>query len=151
MVDRVGAARLTIDIDGSVVSTGLKAEGARCGYSPHRRKAPSYYPIGAYETNSGVMLNVLNRSGNVHDGKAWSTRSRFLSIPGSGWPIVSSQTNAWGRVDDEVKYFTLRIPINPGSEPSGSRSFGGGSIIDAANTSSSICLARTTATMNTVR
>jgi len=33
VIDTVGAARVTIDIDGSVVSTGLKVEGARLGYS----------------------------------------------------------------------------------------------------------------------
>jgi len=62
--------RLTVDVDGSVLSTGMQVEGARRGYNPHRRKVPSYYPISAYEANSGVMLNVLNRAGNVHDGKA---------------------------------------------------------------------------------
>ncbi len=62
--------RMSIDIDGSVISTGLQTEGAKRGYNPHRRKVPSYYPISAYEANSGVMLGVLNRSGNVHDGKA---------------------------------------------------------------------------------
>ncbi len=65
--------RLTIDIDGSVLSTGLQTEGAERGYNPHRRKVPSYYPISAYEANSGLMLGVLNRSGNVHDGKASPT------------------------------------------------------------------------------
>lgn len=62
--------RLTIDVDGSVVSTGLQTQGARRGFNPHRRKVPSYYPITAYEANSGMVLAVQNRSGNVHDGKA---------------------------------------------------------------------------------
>ena len=62
--------RLTLDIDGSVVSTGLKVEGARRGFNPHRRKVPSYYPITAYEAQSGQLLRVENRPGNVHDGKA---------------------------------------------------------------------------------
>jgi hypothetical protein len=31
---------------------------------------PSYYPITAYEANTGQVLSVLNRPGNVHDGKA---------------------------------------------------------------------------------
>ena len=31
---------------------------------------PSYYPITAYEAQSGQMLRVQNRPGNVHDGKA---------------------------------------------------------------------------------
>ncbi len=65
-----GLRRLTLDVDGSVVSTGLRVEGARRGYNPHRRKVPSYYPITAYEANTGQVLRVCNRAGNVHDGKA---------------------------------------------------------------------------------
>jgi hypothetical protein len=62
--------RLTLDVDGSVISTGLCAEGAERGYNPHRRKVPSYYPITAYEANTGQIVRVRNRAGNVHDGKA---------------------------------------------------------------------------------
>ena len=65
-----GLRRLTLDVDGSVVSTGLQVEGARRGYNPHRRKVPSYYPITAYEAHTGQILRVRNRAGNVHDGKA---------------------------------------------------------------------------------
>jgi hypothetical protein len=32
-------------------------------------KAPSYYPITAREAQTGQILRVQNRSGNVHDGK----------------------------------------------------------------------------------
>jgi hypothetical protein len=69
-IERAGISRLTIDIDGTVVSTGLQVERAQRGYNPHHRKVPSYYPITAYEAGSGQILRVLNRSGNVHDGKA---------------------------------------------------------------------------------
>ena len=62
--------RLTLDIDGSVVSTGLKVEGARRGFNPHHRRVPSYYPITAYEAQTGQVMAVANRPGNVHDGKA---------------------------------------------------------------------------------
>jgi hypothetical protein len=70
IIDRSDLRRLTLDVDGSVVSTGLKVEGARRGFNPHRRKVPSYYPITAYEANTGQVLRVQNRAGNVHDGKA---------------------------------------------------------------------------------
>lgn len=69
-IERAGFSRLTIDVDGTVVSTGLQVQGARRGYNPHHRKVPSYYPITAYEAGSGQVLRVRNRSGNVHDGKA---------------------------------------------------------------------------------
>jgi len=65
-----GARRLTIDVDGSVVSTGLQVQWAHRGFNPHRRKVASYYPITAYEAQSGQVLRVQNRPGNVHDGKA---------------------------------------------------------------------------------
>ena len=70
VIRQLDLRRLTLDIDGSVVSTGLKVEGARRGFNPHRRKVPSYYPITAYEAQSGQLLRVKNRPGNVHDGKA---------------------------------------------------------------------------------
>ncbi len=63
-------SRLTVDVDGSVLSTGLQVDGAQRGFNPHHRKVPSYYPITAYEAQSGQILRVENRSGNVHDGKA---------------------------------------------------------------------------------
>ena len=70
VIERSGLRRLTLDVDGSVVSTGIRVEGARRGFNPHRRKVPSYYPITGYEANTGQMLRVGNRAGNVHDGKA---------------------------------------------------------------------------------
>jgi len=69
-ITTAGLRRLTIDVDGSVVSTGLQVEWAQRGFNPHRRKVPSYYPITAYEAQSGQILRVQNRPGNVHDGKA---------------------------------------------------------------------------------
>ncbi|MFQ5479546.1 MAG: IS1380 family transposase [Candidatus Binatia bacterium] len=69
-IRRSGVKRLTIDVDGTVVSTGLQVERARRGYNPHHRKVPSYYPITVYEAQTGQILRVRNRSGNVHDGKA---------------------------------------------------------------------------------
>jgi hypothetical protein len=70
VITRSDLRRLTVDVDGSVLSTGLKVEGARRGYNPHQRKVPSYYPVTAYEANTGQVLRVQNRAGNVHDGKA---------------------------------------------------------------------------------
>ncbi len=69
-VRRSGLRRLTLDVDGSVVSTGQKVEAARRGFNPHHRKVPSYYPVTAYEAQTGQILRVKNRPGNVHDGKA---------------------------------------------------------------------------------
>ena len=70
MLPRLGLRTLTIDVDGTVVSTGLQVERAERGYNPHRRKVPSYYPIMAHLAETTHVLRVRNRSGNVHDGKA---------------------------------------------------------------------------------
>lgn len=69
-VRSAGIRRLTIDVDGSVVSTGQQVAWAQRGFNPHHRKVPSYYPVTAYEAQTGVILRVKNRPGNVHDGKA---------------------------------------------------------------------------------
>jgi hypothetical protein len=74
-IRHTGQRRLTIDVDGSVVSTGLQVAWAQRGFNPHRRKVPSYYPITAYEAQSGQVLRVQNRPGNIHDAKG---APRFL-------------------------------------------------------------------------
>lgn len=70
ILPRLELRSLTIDVDGTVVSTGLQVERAERGYNPHRRKVPSYYPIMAHLAETTHVLRVRNRSGNVHDGKA---------------------------------------------------------------------------------
>lgn len=70
IVPRLALRRLTVDVDGTVVSTGLQVERAARGYNPHHRKVPSYYPITAHLAETTHVLRVRNRPGNVHDGKA---------------------------------------------------------------------------------
>jgi hypothetical protein len=60
--------RATIDLDGTVVCAGLQVMWARRGYNPHHRKVPSYYPIVAHVGQTGQVLKVKNRPGNVNDG-----------------------------------------------------------------------------------
>ena len=70
MLTTLNLATLTIDIDGTVVSTGLQVERAFRGFNPHHRKVPSYYPILAHVAETTHILRVKNRSGNIPDGKA---------------------------------------------------------------------------------
>lgn len=76
---------LTIDVDGTVLSTGMKTERAFRGYNPHHRKVPSYYPITAHLAETGHILRVQNRSGNVSDGKAsiGFLRDLFAQVEGT--------------------------------------------------------------------
>jgi hypothetical protein len=60
---------LTLDVDGSVVSTGMQVQWAQRGYNPHHRKVPSYYPILVHLAETGQVLWLKNRPGNVHDAK----------------------------------------------------------------------------------
>lgn len=66
---KLGCRRVTLDVDGSVVSTGFQVAWAQRGFNPHHRKVPSYYPILAHVAQTGQILAVKNRPGNVHDGK----------------------------------------------------------------------------------
>ena len=77
-LSRLALRVLTVDVDGTVISTGLQVERAFRGYNPHRRKVPSYYPITAFLAQTSQFLRVQNRSGNVHDGKASLTFLRDL-------------------------------------------------------------------------
>jgi hypothetical protein len=62
-----GMARVTIDLDGTIVRTGTCVEGAERGFNPHHPKDPSYYPLTAHLAQTGQMLGVWNRPGNTHD------------------------------------------------------------------------------------
>lgn len=64
---RIGAGRITLDVDGTVVRTGELAEGAERGFHPHHPKDPSYYPLTAQLAQTGQLVGVWNRSGNNHD------------------------------------------------------------------------------------
>lgn len=85
-IESLSLRTLTVDIDGSVISTGLSVERAFRGFNPHHRKVPSYYPITAYLAETGQILRVKNRSGNVHDGKSSLAflRDLFRQIEGTG-------------------------------------------------------------------
>jgi DDE family transposase len=68
-IEKQSLARLTFDIDGSVITTGASVAWAFRGFNPHHRKNPSYYPILAHLAQTGHILRVKNRPGNVHDSK----------------------------------------------------------------------------------
>ncbi len=68
-VRRLKLRILTLDLDGSVISTGLQVQWARRGYNPHHRKVPSDYPILVHLAETGQVLWLKNRPGNVHGAK----------------------------------------------------------------------------------
>lgn len=59
--------RVTLDFDGSVISTGRYAEGTAIGYNTHKKGERSYYPLFCTIAQTAQVLDVFHRRGNVHD------------------------------------------------------------------------------------
>jgi len=59
--------RITLDFDGSVLSTTRRAEGTAVGFNKKKKGARSYYPLFCTVAQTGQVLDLLHRPGNVHD------------------------------------------------------------------------------------
>jgi len=59
--------RVTLDYDGSVLTTRRHAEGTAVGFNRKRKGARSYYPLFCTIAQTGQFLDVHHRPGNVHD------------------------------------------------------------------------------------
>lgn len=68
-IERLDLPRLTIDVDGTVIRTGGQVAWAFRGFNPHHPKDPSYYPLLAHLAQTGQILRLRNRPGNVHDSR----------------------------------------------------------------------------------
>jgi hypothetical protein len=63
--------RLTLDFDGSVISTKARGiEGTAIGYNTKSKGSRSYYPLFAVVAQTGQVFDVLHRAGNCHDSRA---------------------------------------------------------------------------------
>ena len=70
VIDRLLAerlARITMDFDGSVLSTQRHAEGTAVGFNKKKKGARSYYPLFCTVAQTGQIFDLLHRPGNVHD------------------------------------------------------------------------------------
>lgn len=70
VVERLAQSRLrrvTLDFDGSVLSTGRFAEGTAVGFNPGKKGQRSYYPLFCTIAQTGQVFDVWHRPGNVHD------------------------------------------------------------------------------------
>ncbi|MFQ5924030.1 MAG: IS1380 family transposase [Anaerolineales bacterium] len=74
-IERLELGRLTIDLDGSVIQAGNQVRWTFRGFNPHRKKNKSYYPLLAHLAQTGQILKLRNRPGNVHDSTG---ADRFL-------------------------------------------------------------------------
>lgn len=60
-------SRITLDFDGTVQSTNRHAEGTAVGFNKKKKGARSYYPLLCTISQTGQVLDVYHRPGNVHD------------------------------------------------------------------------------------
>jgi hypothetical protein len=66
-VSLLGLPRVTLDFDGSVIATGRFAEGTAVGFNRKKKGQRSYYPLFCTLAQTGQVLDVWHRPGNVHD------------------------------------------------------------------------------------
>jgi hypothetical protein len=65
---KIAIYRITLDFDGSVLSTQSRAtEGTAVGYNKKKKGARSYYPLFCTLAQTGQVFDVYHRPGNVHD------------------------------------------------------------------------------------
>jgi hypothetical protein len=70
VMDRItalGLPRITLDFDGLVLATCRFAEGTAVGYNRKKKGQRSYYPLFCTIAQTGQVLDVWHRPGNVHD------------------------------------------------------------------------------------
>ena len=70
VLDRIACeqfSRITLDFDGTVQSTSRHAEGTAVGFNKKKKGARSYYPLLCTISQTGQVLDVHHRPGNVHD------------------------------------------------------------------------------------
>lgn len=66
-IESLGVNEITIDLDGTVISTKGNPTWAFKGYNPIKKGAKSYFPLTAHIAETGHFLSIMNRPGNIHD------------------------------------------------------------------------------------
>ena len=66
-LQELGLNEITVDLDGTVISSKGHPSWAFKGYNPIKKGAKSYFPLTAHVGETGHFLSILNRPGNVHD------------------------------------------------------------------------------------
>jgi len=63
----MGPRRLTMDCEGSVLSTGGVSERTAVGFNKKKKGQRSYYPLFCTIAQTEQVLDLYHRPGNVHD------------------------------------------------------------------------------------
>lgn len=114
-------SRVTLDFDGSVISTGKFAEGSAVGYNNKRKGERSYYPLLCTIPQTAQVLDVFHRAGNVHDShKAIEFMRGCIEAVRSGLPGVileSRKDSAFFSdktvdfLDSQTVQFSISVPF----------------------------------------
>ena len=84
---------MTLDFDGSVLSTGRHAEGTAVGFNKKKKGARSYYPLFCTVAQTDQVLDVHHRPGNVHDSNgADAFIGQCLHSVRSALPRIKTET-----------------------------------------------------------
>jgi hypothetical protein len=118
---RTQFVRVTLDFDGSVLSTKAHAEGSAVGFNKKKKGARSYYPLFCTVAQTGQFFDLLYRPGNVHDSngaiefmKGCFEKVRAEVVP----PVLESRMDAaffdkkiLGVLDETGVKFTTSVPF----------------------------------------
>ncbi len=132
VIDRLSAerlARVTLDFDGSVLSTGRHAEGTAVGFNKKKKGARSYYPLFCTVAQTDQVLDVHHRPGNVHDSNgAGAFIAQCLKRVRSALPRIKIETRIDSaffnetiaeQLDSTGAEFTISVPFERFSELKG--------------------------------
>ena len=112
--------RLTMDFDGSVLSTKGHAEGSAIGFNKHKKVAQSHYPLFCTIAQTGHFFEIHHRPGSVHDSNGAffnkdiiklmaSKKVRFTaSVPFARFTELKKRIencDSWTGIDDQWPFF----------------------------------------------
>ncbi len=116
-----GIKSVTADFDGSVISTTRLAENSAVGYNKKKKGARSYYPLFCTVAQTGQVLDVAHRPGNVHDsnGSVEFVKECFESLKAKipGVTIESRMDGAFfskkmvDMLSENGGQFTISVPF----------------------------------------
>ena len=101
-------ARITVDFDGSIQSTGGHAEGTAIGFNPRKKGARSYYPLYCTIAQTDQFFDFHHRPGNVHDSNGADDfmGACFWQL-GQRLPDVQLETRLDSAFFNELAFLTL--------------------------------------------
>ena len=122
-------SRVTLDFDGSVLSTGRHAEGTAVGFNKKKKGARSYYPLFCTVAQTDQVLDVHHRPGNVHDSNgADAFIAHCLKSVRSALPRIKIETRIDSaffnetiaeQLDSTGAEFTISVPFERFTELKG--------------------------------